>query len=463
MRRSRFSLLIMMLCLLPFMQGWSGSCLSSVGQGAADRIGDSLDRINQTMGDAVQTLGTQSSQWQGTLKDLQAKLTQDTKDIEKQVVSDVNQIIDHIDDVVKDGIQFAQESFNCQTDIFASHARISVQNLLNQLLNKFGYKGISNRPILPFEPIVCSANPTAIDLATWSSAQGQQGQLVLSGVDFNIFGTDKPDVVIKIPSTERVVPALYVARETNYRLAVNVLDMKNNNVFFTTSPQQMEIRWQGRKVNSNEINITPFTAPPPPDPCGSRGLKCCGGTSCTSSVCVSGMCRGYTVSSSISFSSFQWGGGGGSPFADQCSPGDLGVGLSGRSGTEVDGTQLLCSHLNPDGTRGGTASATTYRGGGGGGPYSAQCPNGQLLIGLNGRSGDLTDQLIGICASLPRILGTGGDESNIGPWGGSGGGPFTNLSAGIRCPSHQVVIGIAGRSGTLLDGIRFNCGTVTLQ
>src|SRR5262249_49806226 len=143
--------------------------------------------------------------------DLEGKLAKDAKDIEKQVADDVNQIIDHVSAIAKDGVQFVQEGLNCEADIIANHAKIAVQNLLIGFLNKWSYQGVSNRPLVAYEPTVCTVNPTAIVVASW---QGVNGELVLSGVDFSLLDTEKPLAYIKrTDNTESVIPANYIARQ----------------------------------------------------------------------------------------------------------------------------------------------------------------------------------------------------------------------------------------------------------
>ena len=64
---------------------------------------------------------------------------------------------------------------------------------------------------------------------------------------------------------------------------------------------------------------------------------------------------------------------------------------------------------------------------------------GERIIGAFGRSGREVDQL-GFTTNKGRVFG---------PYGGSGGGPFTVNSCHIR--------GIFGRSGSRIDAIGFFC------
>jgi hypothetical protein len=223
-------------------------------------VTDSLDKINQTMQNAVDTLGEQSSAWQGTLKDLESKMASDANTLESKVASDVHDMINQVDGVIKDGVQFGQESINCQIDIFSNHARIALKNMLTTFLNKWNYKGINNRPLDPFLPIVCSVNPTSVNVAKWDPTV----QLVLSGTDFNLFKTTAPDVELVHTNGSKVaVPPTLVNTLTNYRVAINVPVMITQNRF---DPDTVElvVLWNGREVNPNKIPVVP--PGPPPDP-----------------------------------------------------------------------------------------------------------------------------------------------------------------------------------------------------
>lgn len=267
----------------PFIQ-WFAGC------GLISQVTDTLDGVNATMQQAVWMLETQSAQWQTTLKDLEAQLGRDAMLLEGQVAADLRQVIEQVDLVMKEGVQFGQESLNCQTDIFATRAKIAVQNLLNELLNKHQYKRKSNRPMLPYQPIVCSATPTQIGLQGWPGAT----QLVLSGIDFNGLDTQKPlaFIVRSGGMAERPVPAYHINRTTNYRMTVNVPNMITEGLFDQQS-RQLVIRWEGRQVNPNEIPIVPMV------PCGNLGQCCLPGSVCNSGykcqggVCVQPPCGGY--------------------------------------------------------------------------------------------------------------------------------------------------------------------------
>jgi cysteinyl-tRNA synthetase len=100
-----------------------------------DDLTNSVDKLVATAEQAVQTLGDQSVAWQDTLKNLQARLAADAAGLEGQIAEDVRGLITQIDTIAKDGVQFAQESVNCEIDFFRSHAKVTLQNLINALLN----------------------------------------------------------------------------------------------------------------------------------------------------------------------------------------------------------------------------------------------------------------------------------------------------------------------------------------
>lgn len=319
--RSKLLLLVLLLGALPFIQGSSCIDLSQLTgtiENSVDKITESInksvDKVNQTMSQAVDTLGQQSASWQGTLKSLETALASDASnlesqvaqhasDLEKQLAMDVRALVDQVDYVLKDGLQFSQEQFNCQNDIYNAHARIAVKNILTSFLNKYKYKGIADRAPEPFVPIVCSANPNGINVARWDL----NTYLVLSGTDFSLFETQKPSIVlVRADGSESTVAISVGNRVTNYRYEVNVPVMISQNLFRNVI--QLLVRWNGHKVNQNEIPVVPCGAFGSSccrggiceagscvnevcGACGSLGQSCCPGSACTSGVCVSGVCN----------------------------------------------------------------------------------------------------------------------------------------------------------------------------
>lgn len=97
-------------------------------------------------------------------------------------------------------------------------------------------------------------------------------------------------------------------------------------------------------------------------------------------------------------------------------------------------------------------STPLFGGSGGNQSYNLDCGNGSVLVGGVYKSGMWLDALGIICQQVNSQTGALGNEFTRGPVGGVGG------SAKIsRCPSGQVVQGIAIRSGQFVDGGTFFC------
>lgn len=123
-----------------------------------------------------------------------------------------------------------------------------------------------------------------------------------------------------------------------------------------------------------------------------------------------------------------------------------------------------------------TERSDTGNVGGGGGDYFGKptCPDGHVIVQISGRSGAKVDQICAKCS----------DGSSLGCFGGGGGnpfvvnGPFTSVSgrqgaivdqvlgAGggggspwtKSCPAGKYMVGITGRTGSVVDQLGFVCG-----
>jgi hypothetical protein len=260
--------------------------LTVVASVAACGVKGSIDKVTATISDAVDKLNDQSISWQGTLHGLQDNLAQDAgnletktvgdlNDAEKNLAHDVRRLVEQVQDVAKDGVQFTQESVNCQTDIFRAHARIALKNILNTFLNKHEYQGNKSREMLPYVPIVCSTNPNGINVGTWDPGMF----LELSGTDLSLFDAKKPDIVLARSDGSELVATFGGNRVTNYRFAVNVQPLIASG--FLKDAVQLQVRWSGQRVNQNEIPVVP---------CGGLDKPCCRGT-CDAGVCADDVCQ----------------------------------------------------------------------------------------------------------------------------------------------------------------------------
>ena len=107
-----------------------------------------------------------------------------------------------------------------------------------------------------------------------------------------------------------------------------------------------------------------------------------------------------------------------------------------RSGSLIDAIQVTYKLST------GQEYTAPRHGGGGGGlnVITINVDSGERIIGISGRTGSLVDQLT-FFTNHGRIFG---------PYGGNGGGQFTVNGCLLR--------GVLGRSGSLLDSIGFYCG-----
>lgn len=87
-------------------------------------------------------------------------------------------------------------------------------------------------------------------------------------------------------------------------------------------------------------------------------------------------------------------------------------------------------------------------GGNGGAPFRLDCGEYGILVGLNGRSGVVVDQVTGLCVKIDPVSGIWiGGVYETNPAGGSGGVRFHKI-----CPVGQALTGILGNS-TRFQGI----------
>jgi hypothetical protein len=103
------------------------------------------------------------------------------------------------------------------------------------------------------------------------------------------------------------------------------------------------------------------------------------------------------------------------------------------------------------------AELTTAIGGPGGNPFSADCGEYGMLVGLTGRSGDRIDQVAGLCANVdPISLRWIGDPFPTNQFGGNGGSPYTLL-----CNRDEVLIGLDGQVATVVANLNITCAALT--
>jgi hypothetical protein len=164
---------------------------------------------------------------------------------------------------------------------------------------------------------------------------------------------------------------------------------------------------------------------------------------------------------------------GGSDYSQTCADGQALVSFSGTWGGTYMGLESLqatCGTLGitgsdpymvtipPDGAMLGPLGQVSPQ------MIDGPCPDGQAVVGFEGRSGDWIDQLTFYCAPLTisgaagsytLAVGSSAPATAIGPETGS---PFST----IMCPDGKIAVGIFGRSGAAIDAIGLQCATPTL-
>ena len=163
----------------------------------------------------------------------------------------------------------------------------------------------------------------------------------------------------------------------------------------------------------------------------------------------------------------EFGGGGGSPFTEECPTNQVMIGLRGRAGSYVDRVQAQCGRISlassgPGSIQVEVEEGTTLEehGGVGGNEFHLACDPGQVVVGFGGGAGSYVDRLSLQCAPMKLVsdLETGTMAVGIGDivstWsaGGSGGGEFS-----ATCPAGQMATMINGRAGKYVDRFGLTC------
>ena len=153
-------------------------------------------------------------------------------------------------------------------------------------------------------------------------------------------------------------------------------------------------------------------------------------------------------------------------WTDVCPPGYVGTGIKGRVGTVIDSISLRCSKVERSNYDSGCVldDDVTYslpmRGGrscsfGNCGIRGFTCPDGAVLTRVTGRSGSVVDQVRFQCRTLDVCAGGVGAIVETSPvYGGGGGSPFDG-----ECAGDAVVAGFYGRAGSVIDRLGLYCAT----
>lgn len=143
-----------------------------------------------------------------------------------------------------------------------------------------------------------------------------------------------------------------------------------------------------------------------------------------------------------------YGGMGGTPFERRCG---IATGLRVRAGEHVNAVGLSCASFFG-------AAETPLAGGGGGTYHDLKCTGAELLVGIWGYSDNVLGAIGAMCQSAGDVVEGRrgiGDVRYSDLLGVQWGYPFTGL-----CPVGQMVTGIRGRSGSLVDRLEVECAAI---
>jgi hypothetical protein len=181
---------------------------------------------------------------------------------------------------------------------------------------------------------------------------------------------------------------------------------------------------------------------------------------------------GLTITETGGMSSRQ-GGPGGTSHTDLCPQDQVLVGYRGSLGLDNGGDLVVyslegqCGSLtvgsaSPYAIKVVTGGKLTVRGGGGTTTFTSSCPANQVVLGMAGRSGALLDQLQLECAPL-SIAGTTVLSVSIGAGtllAGKGGTAGSAFRA--PCPAGQMARGQLISDGAVIDSLALVCGSPTV-
>ncbi|WP_437967929.1 hypothetical protein WMF04_00910 [Sorangium sp. So ce260] len=137
-----------------------------------------------------------------------------------------------------------------------------------------------------------------------------------------------------------------------------------------------------------------------------------------------------------------------------CGNGNVAVGVHGRSGGSIDRIGLICAPLASDGTL-GTAFQTVTAGGDGGSPGSAICPASQVLVGINIWVDSLVYRIDLLCQTVEEWK-MSNVNMNIVP----GIGTAHSTAYGVKCAQGTAIIQFDGDADQLVRSVHPKCRTL---
>jgi hypothetical protein len=160
------------------------------------------------------------------------------------------------------------------------------------------------------------------------------------------------------------------------------------------------------------------------------------------------------------------GGGGGSQYSGRCPNGQILNGLELRTGDDVDAIRPICATAYSLSSIGPRSAYPSFFGGTGGGSRTLVCPDNApllawMLVGYEGEKTQIVNTMWLYCSeAVPNRPPPPFPQARFdGPEIGS----VRLIKQMQNCPSGLVAVGINGRSGIWLDSVGFICGALQLH
>lgn len=419
------------------------SCLDSAANKVTEEVQTALNSLNST-----------SHDWQNTLKGLEDELRKDSSDLARSTLQQVQQI-------AAESIQLASEQVACNEDIITDHATVSLANILHTLKHDGKHE--------TYIPHICSITPPAISLqrpenhltinGSFFFATGKPRLAVQNG------NTGPTAVTVDAVSrntnyamTVEIAPLIQAGTLNAQSIRLLIYDPPNS-----SSPYEVPIE-QAPTCSDNIRNgdETDIDCGGSCKPC-QVGLSCSIDDDCTGKACIAQRCGVHSIIDARSgWTKFGGGTGGDHNELSQCGTGKVAVGFLAKTGDNFDRIGLYCSTLLGDGSVGTPTPPDTVGGPGGKREQSWFCPRpGQVLVGLFGRTGDKLDQVGGLCA-FPRDLALGvpqvEPEPPINPIAPSQGGTSVRVTCGA---SNLALKALGVRVADQIYSMSFQCSPIS--
>jgi hypothetical protein len=191
-------------------------------------------------------------------------------------------------------------------------------------------------------------------------------------------------------------------------------------------------------------------------------LDCDDAFAATSDICVAALGCVHVGVDGVTDTEIEGNVAGGTLFVDTCPSGQVMVGVAGSIGASFDQIQVVCGTLALDASLSVNLAAgdtLPLRGANINDPVMSVCPPNQLVVGMDGRAGTLLDQLALRCAPL-SVMASG---TTYTPALGDPmlldpvGGEGGQPFTGIDCPAGELAIGANIRGGGSIDGFGLIC------